>query len=73
MKTRVPLHEIGKVQDRTNRNHLVKKSKFVSPIRPEARQRLFSVMAPRANVILFDSLPIDQDNGSSPHVNASRS
>ena len=39
MATRLPLHEIGKVQgDSTNRNHLAKKSKFISPIRPEARE-----------------------------------
>ena len=37
MATRVPPHEIGKVQgDSTNRNHLAKKSKFICPIRPEA-------------------------------------
>ena len=54
MATRVPLHEIGKVQgDSTNRNHLAKKSKSISPIRPEAEERLFSVMAPRADVIII--------------------
>jgi len=79
MVTRVPPHEIGKVQgDSTNRNHLAKKSKFICPIRPEAKQSLFSVMAPCADVMiyfidLFHRLPIDQDNSSSPHVNASRS
>ena len=55
MVTRLPLHEIGKVQgDSTNRNHLAKKSKFISPIRPEAREASLSVMAPRADVIIID-------------------
>ena len=54
MTTRVPLHEIGKVQgDSTNRNHLAKKSKFISPIRPEDGRWLFSVMAPRADVMIY--------------------
>jgi len=39
MATRLPLQKIGKVQgDSTNRNHLAKKSKFICPIRPEARE-----------------------------------
>jgi len=44
MTTRVPLHEIGKVQgDSTNRYHLAKKSKFIcpSPVRPEASEASF--------------------------------
>ena len=75
MATRLPLHEIGEVQgDSTNRNHLAKKSKFICPIRPEAREASVQCNGPaRRRHDLFIDYQLIKITVPSPHVNASRS
>ena len=54
MATRLPLHEIGKVQgDSTNRNHLEKSRSSYAQLGQKLGRRLLSVMAPRADVMIF--------------------
>ena len=54
MATRLPLHEIGKVQgESTNRNHLAESRSSYAQVGQKLGRRLFSVMAPHEDIMIY--------------------